>query len=135
MTASVTTLRVETPRTSIDSVHESTDSDRAEVLVSLHWDGHDHTGEATGPPMSTARPMLIAQATLAALQQAGLREFHAIDASVTDTAGTRVALVAVQDALLPQPLIGTAVMPDDNVQLGFARATLDAVNRRLDTDD
>ena len=135
MTASVTSLRVETPRTSIDSVHESTDSDHAEVHVSLHWDGRNHTGQSSGPPMAAGRPMLIAQATLAALQEAGMREFHAIDASITHTAGIQVALVAVRDALLTQPLIGTAVMPDDNMQLGFARATLDAVNRRIESDD
>jgi hypothetical protein len=75
---------------------------------------------------------LVAHATLAALQEAGLREFYAIEANVTDTAATQVALVAVEDPELDQPLIGTAVMPDDNTQLGFARATLDAVNRRIE---
>jgi len=132
MTASVTTLRVETPRTNIDRVEETTSSDRAEVSVTLHWDGADHTGVASGPPTSGFRALLVAHATLAALQEAGLREFYAVEANTTETAGTRVALVAVEDPRLDQPLIGTAVMPDDNVQLGFARATLDAINRRLD---
>jgi hypothetical protein len=132
MTASVTSLRVETPRTHIDRVDESTSNDRAEVSVTLHWDGADHTGVASGPPTASFRPLLVAHATLAALQEAGLREFYAIEANVTDTAATQVALVAVEDPELDQPLIGTAVMPDDNTQLGFARATLDAVNRRIE---
>ncbi len=67
------------------------------------------------------------------MQRAGLREFYAIEATVTEPAGTQVALVAVEDPELEDPLIGTAVMPDDNRQLGFARATLDAVNRRIDS--
>ena len=132
MTASVTSLRVETPRTNIDRVDESTSPDRAEVSVTLHWDGSDHTGQASGPPTASFRALLVAHATLAALQQAGLREFYAIEAKVTETADTEVALVAIEDPTLDQPLIGTAVMPDDNFQLGFARATLDAVNRRIE---
>lgn len=133
MTASVTSLRVESARTSIDRVDESTSNDRAEVTVTLHWDGTDHVGVASGPPTAGFRPLLVAHATLAALQEAGLREFFAVEAIVTETAATQVALVAVEDPRLDQPLIGTAVMPDDNFQLGFARATLDAVNRRIES--
>jgi hypothetical protein len=133
MTASVTSLRVETPRTTIERVDESTTPDRSEVSVTLHWDGGSHTGVASGPPTASFRPLLVAHATLAALQRAGLREFSAIEATVTEPAGTQVALVAVEDPELEDPLIGTAVMPDDNRQLGFARATLDAVNRRIES--
>ena len=100
--------------------------------MTLHWDGADHTGIAGGPPTAAFRPLLVAHATLAALREAGLREFFALEASITETAGTKVALVSVEDPSLAQPLIGTAVMPDDNMQLGFARATLDAVNRRIE---
>lgn len=132
MTASVTTLRVETPRTNIDRVDESTSDDVAEVTVTLHWDGGSHVGIACGPPTASVRPLLVAHATLAALMEAGMREFDALEATVTQTAGQQVALVAVADPQLASPLIGTAIMPDDNLQLGFARATLDAVNRRLD---
>ena len=51
---------------------------------------------------------------------------------VWNMAALGVALVSVEDPKLDQPLVGAAVMPDDNLQLGFARATLDAVNRRID---
>jgi len=46
-------------------------------------------------------------------------------------AGSEVALVAAEDPLLNQPLIGTSVIPAGNYQLGFAKAALDAVNRRI----
>lgn len=134
MTASVTSIRTESARTAIDRVDESTSINRAEVAVTLHWDGEDHIGEASGTPGAEQRPLLVAQATLHALMAAGLREFVAIEASVTEAADAQIALVAVKDALLTQPLVGTAVIPEGNVQLGFARATLDAVNRRVDSD-
>jgi len=76
--------------------------------------------------------MLIAEATLDALESAGSRGFEAVEASTTTTAGVLVAVVAVTDPQVSTPLIGTAVMPDDNSQLGFARAALDAVNRRAE---
>ena len=132
MTASVTTLRTDMARSAIDRVDESTNSDAAAVTVVLHWDGADHVGEASGPPASARRPMLIAEATLEALESAGSRGFEAVEASTTQTAGVLVAVVAVADPQITTPLIGTAVMPDDNAQLGFARATLDAVNRRAE---
>ena len=132
MTASVSSIRTDTQRSAIDRVDESTSDDSAVVTVVLHWDGSDHVGEATGPPAAGIRPLLVARATLNALASAGSREFEAIEASVTETASVSIALVAVSDPLLANPLIGTAVMPDDNAQLGFARATLDAVNRRIE---
>jgi hypothetical protein len=134
MTASVTSLRAETARLSIDRVDESTSDHRADVTVTLHWDGTDHTGDASGSPAAAHRPLLVAEATLRAIAGAGIREFTAIEAHVTQAAGSEVALVAVDDPLLTQPLIGTAVIASGNYQLGFAKAALDAVNRRIATE-
>ena len=133
MTASVTSLRADTVRTAIDRVDESTNNEGATVTVVLHWEGSDHAGEAAGSPSAALRPLLVARATLRALSNVGTRDFEAIEASTTETAGVLIALVAVADPSLTNPLIGTAVMPDDNAQLGFARATLDAINRRIET--
>lgn len=134
MTASVTSLRAETARLAIERVDETTSDRRADVSVTLHWDGADHTGDASGTPAAVQRPLLVAQATLRAIAGTGIRAFDAIEATVTKTAGMEVALVAVDDPLLDEPLIGTAVIPAGNLQLGFARAALDAVNRRIGTE-
>lgn len=134
MTASVTSLRADTARLSIDRVDESTSDHRADVTVTLRWDGADHAGEASGSPAAANRPLLVAEATLRAIAGAGVREFKAIEASVTKAAASEVALVAVEDPLLTQPLIGTAVIPAGNYQLAFAKAALDAVNRRIAAD-
>lgn len=132
MTASITSLRTETPRTSIAQVDESTSDARAVVTVTLHWDGADHVGEVSGAPAAAIRPLLVVQATLRALEEAGMRHFDAVEATVTRAADVAVAIVGVTDPMLDQPLIGTAVMPDDVAQVAFARAALDAVNRRAD---
>lgn len=132
MTASVTAIRTESARTAIDRVDESTTADGAAVTVVIHWDGSDHIGEAFGPAAAAQRSALVARATLMALADAGSKEFEVVEATTTSAGGARVALVAVADPDLDTPLIGTAVMPDDNAQLGFARATLDAVNRRAE---
>ena len=134
MTASVTSLRADTARLSIDRVDESTSDHRADVSVTLHWDGAAHTGETSGSPASANRPLLVAEATLRAISDAGVRDFTAIEAHVTKVAGSEVALVAIEDPLLTQPLIGTAVIPAGNHQLAFAMAALDAVNRRIGTE-
>jgi hypothetical protein len=132
MTASVTAIRTESPRTAIERVDESTTADGASVTVVIHWDGSDHVGEAIGSAASGHRAVLVAQATLMALADAGSKEFDVVEATTTNAGGATVALVAVADPDLTMPLIGTAVMPDDNAQLGFAKATLDAVNRRAE---
>ena len=89
MTASVTSIRTESARTAIDRVDESTSVSRAEVAVTLHWDGEDHTGEASGSPAAAHRPLLVAQATLYALMAAGVREFVAVEAALTFPADVR----------------------------------------------
>lgn len=134
MTASVTSLRADTARLAIERVDESTSDHQADVSVTLRWDGNDHTGDSTGSPAAANRPLLVAEATLRAISSTGIREFTTIEASVTQVSESEVALVAVEDPLLTEPLIGTAVITAGNVQLAFAKAALDAVNRRVATD-
>jgi hypothetical protein len=54
-----------------------------------------------------------------------------VDASTTRSGGSDIALVVVSDPDSTRPLVGTAVVDDDNRQVAFAKATLDAVNRRI----
>lgn len=134
MTASVTTLRADTARAAISQIDETTSHHKADVSVALHLNGSDHRGDSSGPPDSVIRPLLLAEATLHALAAAGYRDFTALEASLTAAAEAPIALVAVDDPLLTQPLVGTAVVTAGNTQLAFAKATLDAVNRRIDAD-
>jgi len=131
MTASVTTLRTDTARVSLLRVDESTEEHRAEVKVTLQWDGQQHIGESAGDPAAAFRARLVAAATLRAIETVIDDEYRLVDASTTRSGDSDIALVSVAEEDSDRPLVGTAVIDDDNLQLAFARATLDAVNRRL----
>ncbi len=131
MTASVTPLRLETARVALVRVDETTDEHRAEVRVFLQFDGEDHVGVAAGDPAAATRAHLVATATLRAIASVDEDEYRLVDASSARSGGSDIALVVVEDPTGERPLVGTAVVDDDNRQVGFAKAALDAVNRRL----
>ena len=131
MTASITTLRTETARISLLRVEETTDEHRARVAVVLRWEGSEHVGGADGEPGAGQRPRLLAAATLRAIESIDGEGFDLVDASTTRSGGSDIALVVVSEEGEDRPLIGTAVVDDDNRQVAFAKAALDAVNRRL----
>lgn len=131
MTASITNLRSDTARISLLRIDESTDEHRAEVQVVLHWEGGEHFGETAGDPAAGSRPRLVATATLRALESLDEIELRLVDASTTRSGGSDIALVVVSVSDDDRPLVGTAVVDDDNRQVAFAKATLDAVNRRI----
>jgi hypothetical protein len=130
MTASVTNLRVETARLALVRVEESTDERRAEVRVTLSWAGKEHVGSAAGSPANAERSNLVAAATLDALAFID-DEYRLIDTATSWAAGFDVAMVMVHDPEDVRPLVGTAVLDADNRQVAFAKAALDAVNRRI----
>jgi len=131
MTASVTNLRVETARLALIRVEESTDEHHAEVRVTLAWEGKEHVGVASGVPADAERPTLVAAATLDALAFID-DEYRLIDTATSWAGGFDVAMVVVGAPDEDRPLVGTAVLDADNRQVAFAKAALDAVNRRID---
>lgn len=131
MTASVTPLRLETARIALIRVDETTDERRAEVRVFLQWEGEEHVGVAAGDPASASRGNLVASATLRAITTLDDEEYRLVDTSTTRSGGADIALVVVEDPQGDRPLVGTTVIDDDNRQVAYAKAALDAVNRRL----
>lgn len=130
MTASVTNLRLETARLALVRVEESTDERRTEVRVTLAWGGDEHVGTAAGVPSASQRSNLVAAATLDAI--AFIDDgYRLLDTATSRAAGLDVAMVMVHDPENARPLVGTAVLDDDNRQVAFAKAALDAVNRRI----
>ena len=130
MTATVTNLRIETARLALLRVDESTDERRTQVTVTLAFDGDEHEGTASGSPADSVRADLVAAATLDAI---GFVDgaYELIDTAAAFAGGIDVALVVVTDPEGNRPLIGTAALDDDNRQVAYAKATLDAVNRRI----
>jgi hypothetical protein len=131
MTASITTLRTDTARISLLRIDETTEVHRAEVQVVLQWEGEEHVGESAGDPGAGSRPRLVAAATLRAIESLDDVELRLIDATTTRSGGSDIALVTVSEPDNSRPLVGTAVVDGDNRQVAFAKATLDAVNRRI----
>ena len=131
MTASVTPLRLETARVALVRVDETTDEQRAEVRVFLQFDGDDHVGIVAGDPASTGRAHLVASATLRAVASVDDEDYRLVDTTTTTSGGASIALVVVEDPDGGRPLVGTAVIDDDNRQVAYAKAALDSVNRRL----
>jgi len=130
MTASVTTLKVQATRVGLLRVDESTDDLRAEVHVTLSRNGDDVVGHATGVPADSERAGLVAAATLDAISTPD-QHFVLLDTLVTHCGGTAIAMVVVTNPDEDRPLVGTAVIDDENRQVAFAKATLDALNRKL----
>ena len=59
------------------------------------------------------------------------QDYRLVDTSTTRSGGSDIALVVVEDPDGDRPMVGTAVIDEDNRQVAFAKASLDAVNRRL----
>ena len=130
MTASVTSLRVDTARVALIRVVEMTDERHTEVRVTLRWEGHEHVGSSTGLPADAERPSLVAAATLDAITPLA-DNYQLVDATPAWAGGLDVAMVVVHDPESEQPLVGTAVLDAGNRQVAYAKATLDAINRSL----
>ena len=73
----------------------------------------------------------MATATLRAVASLDDEDYRLVDASTTRSGGADIAIVVVEDPDGERPLVGTAVIDDDNRQVAYAKAALDAVNRRL----
>jgi hypothetical protein len=129
---------VDARRAAILRIEEDTDSGSAEVTVTLGWDGEEIRGTAAGTPEDVRRPQLTGEATLAAVEEitAETSGFRLIDTTVGSAGGVDIAIVVVDDpGLAEHPLVGAAVICEGNRNLAAARATLDAVNRRVGFDD
>ena len=107
---------------------------RTEATVRLTKDGVVCSGTASGTNSPTAQMKLIANATLRAVEDAGLADASVVleDAGEVTLSGKRIALVVVN--LITdrgeELLTGSAVIKQD-VWKGVVNATLDSVNRRL----
>jgi len=97
-------------RPAIVHIQESVDGDDAAVTVTLSWEDEEFSGQAVGSPEPTARPRLVGEATLSAIQHA------AHDSLVLD-----LAAIATQE-------LGVARVAVAQVHI---RNMLDALNRRL----
>ncbi len=108
----------------------------AKVLVELHDENSSFNGKMEGPGSEKNQNRLVAQAILKAIEEnTGYNSIISLvleEVSLLDFAGERVALVAVSlvRATSEEFLVGSSLVKKDEKE-AVARATLDAVNRRL----
>ena len=118
----------------VKDVNESVDSSRITVSVELTWHDERMVGSATGPAAQSTKLRLVAEATLAALEQA-LDEDVAFGVSAADikTVGSHPVAVAVIVLVLggnERVLTGSAI-GDGDPSRSMVRAVLDALNRHV----
>lgn len=108
-----------------------------DVVATVTLSSGDRTavGEATGPASQTEVHRTVAAATLRAVEQLseGLARFELDHVEVTPMGSERTALVSMtmHSALGSERLTGAAGVRED-VRQAVIRATLDALNRRLE---
>ena len=122
-----------TPRPAVGSIGVRTSRGECHVEVTLTAGEDAFTGSALGPTSASARPRVVAAATLAALKDLlGLR--CEVDSAQVVPAGSREVALTVLTLAVPrtgdQLLTGSAPVRGDAAD-AVARSVLDALNRQL----
>lgn len=119
-------------RPALVRIEEKAVGAQARVVITLAWEEQQYFGEASGAPDATARPRLLGEATLRALEALSAKRLplrlDAIAATNLDDSRVAIAQVVVGDGA---PLVGSALVARDDPASAPVRAVLDAVNRRL----
>lgn len=120
-------------RPALAQFDEDVNGDEAHVTVTLSWSDEAYTGEAEGSSEEHARPRLIGEATLRAVESIsqGKLSLDLAAVATTDLGASRVAIAQVTSTALPSALVGSAVIHEDSAAKATARAVLDAINRHL----
>jgi hypothetical protein len=120
-------------RVVIDSIEAQTSGLETTATVTLLADGQLRTGTSTAPASPSARPRMIARATLdAVLKVLPLGACDIEHAQITTVGGREVAVCVVQVLTSDgeQVVTGAALVRNDDAD-AVARSVLDALNRRL----
>ncbi len=113
---------------------EQVTDDDARVRIVLAWKDVPYDGDSVGSPDAGARPRLVGEATLRAVERI-IGDGTNLDLSgvaTTDLGTARVAIAEVRVAGSLDSLVGSAVIRENDPAKATARAVLDAVNRRLE---
>ncbi|MDH4116291.1 MAG: hypothetical protein OEX04_04130 [Acidimicrobiia bacterium] len=121
-------------RPAVDDVAEEIDGSRMTITVTLTWHDERLVGRATGPAASTTRLRLVAEATLASLEQA-LDSNAAFAVASVDTPQIGAHRVAVAVVVIvangeERVVSGSALVGPDPSK-AMVRAVLDGLNRQV----
>lgn len=123
----------EAPRPAMTTVQLRTTRGETEATVAVTLGDHTFEGSATGPGTASARPRIVARATLEAVREL-LGSPAEIEHATIAHVGSHSVAVCVVAVVVPrvgeQLLTGSALVRDDEADAA-ARCVLDALNRRL----
>ncbi len=122
-------------RPAIVRIHESDSGAGAEVTITLSYQDAEYVGSAAGDPEITARPRLVGEATLRAVEQVteGRVRLNLEAIATTSLGASQVAMAQVRIEGDPDTLVGSALLAATDRSAATVRAVLDAINRRLET--
>lgn len=102
------------------------------VSVVLDANGERHFGEAEGSVDSAARPRVVGEAVLRALESVtGDGKFELVAVGTSSLDDVTIALAQVSEEGRSEVYVGSALIRRGDSVLATARAVLDALNRRL----
>lgn len=117
----------------IVAVGQTTSADRTEVLLTLRVKDDVLEGRASGPAGPASRARIVAEATLAAVEDV-FGQPCGVESAYVATVGTRAVAVCVLTTMVPsvgeQALVGAALVRGDEAE-AVARCVLSALSRQL----
>ncbi len=121
-------------RPALAQFEEITEGDETRVKVILAWGEEMFEGTSVGSVAASARPRLIGEATLRAVEAIsnGKLQLDLAAVATTDLGASRIAIAQVHSAAAPGALVGSAVIHENSPEKATARAVLDAINRHLE---
>ncbi|MHB0885337.1 MAG: hypothetical protein ACYC6V_02405 [Bacillota bacterium] len=127
-------VSLEQARVKLGAVSFSTTGPRADCHVQLELSGDVYEGGASGANSATGRLRLVATATVAAVEQyfKSTPMFSVDDIVSFSVAGRRVVnvVLTMMTSIGEESFVGSSLVKDDERE-AVARATLDAINRKL----
>jgi len=120
-------------RAAIVGITETAENGEANVIITLTYHDEEFTGAATGSAAVSARPRIVGEATLRAVESVtGGRLQLSLDAiATTDLGESRVAMAQVGLMGSAEPLVGSALVQTSDSATATVKAVLDAINRRM----
>lgn len=112
---------------------QTSSGETSTVTVTLGYEEEAYAGSASGEGSAGIQARLVAEATLRAVEQIlGDNQHFEVEAvATTDLGSVRVAMAQVSMADSRESFVGSAVLREDDPSKAAARATLNAINRRL----
>ncbi len=120
-------------RAAIVGIQETSKDGIAQATITLTYHDAEYSGESSGSASVSARPRIVGEATLRAVEAVtGGKLRLTLDAiATTDLGESRVAMAQVGLAGSNEPLVGSALVQTSDSATATVKAVLDALNRRM----